>query len=113
MTFHVPTHNLSVVDLIYQWEKTAKYNDIKKVVMQAPQDPLKVILRYIEDQVVSCYFLVIFIRLFNSDIYSSTFLVRANIAFNGHFVKLISWYDNKFGYSNLVVDFMVHMTSKE
>uniref|UniRef100_A0A2R8ZBX7 glyceraldehyde-3-phosphate dehydrogenase (phosphorylating) n=1 Tax=Pan paniscus TaxID=9597 RepID=A0A2R8ZBX7_PANPA len=88
MAFHVPTANVSVVDLTCCLENPAKYDDIKKVVKQA-----------LKHQVVSSDF--------NSDTPSSTFNAGAGIALNDHFVKLISWYDNEFGYSNRVASHWV------
>uniref|UniRef100_A0A8C2WCZ7 glyceraldehyde-3-phosphate dehydrogenase (phosphorylating) n=1 Tax=Cyclopterus lumpus TaxID=8103 RepID=A0A8C2WCZ7_CYCLU len=105
MAFRVPTPNVSVVDLTVRLEKPAKYDDIKKVIKAAADGPMKGILGYTEDQVVSTDF--------NGDTRSSIFDAGAGIALNEHFVKLVSWYDNEFAYSHRVCDLVLHMCSKE
>ncbi|ELW50364.1 Glyceraldehyde-3-phosphate dehydrogenase [Tupaia chinensis] len=89
MAFHVPTPNVSVVDLTCRLEKAAKYNDIKKVVKEESQGPLRGLLGYTKDQVVPCDF--------NSNSHSFTFDAGAGIALTDHSVKFISWYNNEFG----------------
>merc|ERR1712212_772563 len=105
MAFRVPTPNVSVVDLTVRLEKPAKYEDIKKVVKAAAEGPMKGFLAYTDHQVVSTDF--------NGDSHSSIFDAGAGIALNDHFVKLVSWYDNEWGYSNRVCDLIAHMASKE
>lgn len=105
MAFRVPTPNVSVVDLTVRLEKGASYDEIKKVVKAAADGPLKGILFYTEDEVVSSDF--------NTSSYSSVFDAKAGIALNDHFVKLVSWYDNEYGYSNRVVDLIKYAYKKD
>uniref|UniRef100_M3Y7D6 Glyceraldehyde-3-phosphate dehydrogenase n=1 Tax=Mustela putorius furo TaxID=9669 RepID=M3Y7D6_MUSPF len=105
IAFQVPTHSVSVVGVTCCLEKATKYDNLKKFMRQALEGP-KGILGYTEDQVVSCDF--------NSDTQFSTFDSGAESgALSDYFVRHISWYDNKFGYSNQMVDLMVHIASKE
>lgn len=105
MAFRVPVANVSVVDLTVRLGKPAKYEDIKAKVKEAANGPLKGILGYTEDDVVSSDFI--------GDTHSSIFDAQAGIPLNDSFVKLISWYDNEYGYSNRVVDLIKYMQSKD
>ncbi|KAK6049593.1 glyceraldehyde 3-phosphate dehydrogenase domain protein, partial [Cooperia oncophora] len=104
MAFRVPTPDVSVVDLTCRLEKPASMDDIKKVIKSAAEGGMKGILGYTEDQVVSTDFL--------SDTHSSIFDAGACISLNPHFVKLISWYDNEYGYSHRVVDLITYIAGK-
>ncbi len=101
MAFRVPTADVSVVDLTCRLEKGASYEEIKKVVKAASEGELKGILGYTEDMVVSTDF--IHCRE------TSTFDAGAGISLNDNFVKLVSWYDNEWGYSNKVLDLISYM----
>ncbi|HOQ37030.1 MAG TPA: type I glyceraldehyde-3-phosphate dehydrogenase [Acetivibrio sp.] len=103
MAFRVPTLDVSVVDLTCRLEKAATYDEIKAAVKKASENELKGILGYTEDQVVSSDFI--------GDSRTSIFDAGAGISLNSNFVKLVSWYDNEWGYSNKVVDLIVHMAS--
>jgi len=104
MAFRVPTPDVSVVDLTVRLGKAATYDEIKAAVKAAAAGPMKGFLEYTEDQVVSTDFL--------SDSHSSIFDAAAGIQLSPQFVKLISWYDNEYGYSNRVIDLIKHMQSK-
>ncbi|CAG9797281.1 unnamed protein product [Chironomus riparius] len=105
MAFRVPTPDVSVVDLTVRLAKPAPMAEIKKKIKEAADGPMKGILGYTEEEVVSCDF--------TSDTHSSVFDALAGISLNDHFVKLISWYDNEFGYSHRVVDLIKYMQSKD
>ena len=101
MSFRVPTIDVSVVDLTCRLEKPATYEEIKAAVKKASENELKGILDYTEDDVVSSDFL--------GDPHTSIFDAKAGIALNDNFVKLVSWYDNEWGYSNKVLMLIGHM----
>jgi len=101
MSMRVPTPDVSVVDLTCRLEKAATYEEIKAAIKKASENELKGILGYTEDEVVSSDFI--------GDPRTSIFDAKAGIALNEHFVKLVAWYDNEWGYSNKVVDLICHM----
>lgn len=103
MAFRVPTLNVSVVDLTCRIEKAATYEDIKAAVKAAADGPMKGVLGYTEDAVVSSDFI--------GDARTSIFDAEAGIMLNPNFVKLVSWYDNEWGYSNKVLDMLAHMAT--
>merc|ERR1712029_219037 len=105
MAFRVPTPDVSVVDLTITIEKPAKYADIVEKIKAACEGELKGILGYTQDQVVSTDFL--------GDSRSSIVDVNAGIQLSDTFLKLVSWYDNEYGYSCRVVDLITYMQSKD
>lgn len=105
MALRVPVADVSVVDLTVRLNKPAPYEIIKKKIMEAASGPLKGILAYTEDEVVSSDFL--------HDSHSCTFDAKAGLSLNDKFVKLIAWYDNEYGYSRRVIDLIRFMQKKE
>ncbi|VEN37123.1 unnamed protein product [Callosobruchus maculatus] len=105
MAFRVPVANVSVVDFTVRLAKPAKYDDIKKKIKEAAEGPMKGILGYTEEMVVSSDFI--------GDSHSSIFDANAGIPLTDNFVKLISWYDNEYGYSNRVVDLIRYISKKD
>ncbi|KAL4864519.1 hypothetical protein BDV12DRAFT_176067 [Aspergillus spectabilis] len=101
MSMRVPTSNVSVVDLTARLEKGATYEEIKATIKKASENELKGILGYTEDDIVSSDL--------NGDTRSSIFDAKAGISLNSNFVKLVSWYDNEWGYSRRVVDLIAYI----
>ncbi|RAL11154.1 glyceraldehyde 3-phosphate dehydrogenase GpdA [Aspergillus homomorphus CBS 101889] len=101
MAMRVPTANVSVVDLTCRLEKAASYDQIKQTIKAASEGELKGVLGYTEDDIVSSDL--------NGDDHSSIFDAKAGIALNPNFVKLVSWYDNEWGYSRRVVDLISYI----
>merc|ERR1739846_151040 len=104
MAFRVPTPNVSVVDLTVRIQKEASYEEICAKIKEASQGPLKGILGYTDEDLVSTDFL--------GDPRSSIFDAKAGIQLSKSFVKLVTWYDNEMGYSNRLIDLMTYMQSK-
>ncbi|MDR0485843.1 MAG: type I glyceraldehyde-3-phosphate dehydrogenase [Elusimicrobiota bacterium] len=101
MSMRIPTLDVSVVDLTVNLAKPAKYDEIKSVMKEASEKELKGILGYTEDDVVSSDFI--------GDPRTSIFDAKAGIALTDTFVKVISWYDNEWGYSSKVLDLIGYM----
>ncbi len=104
MAFRVPTPTVSVVDLTVKTEKSTSYEEICAAMKKASETYLKGILAYTEDEVVSTDF--------THDAHSSIFDAGSGIGLNDKFFKLVSWYDNEWGYSNRVIDLMNDIVEK-
>jgi len=101
MAFRIPTLNVSVVDLTCRLEKGASYEDIKAAMKAASEGAMKGVLGYTEEAVVSSDFI--------TDPRTSIFDAGAGISLNDNFVKVVSWYDNEWAYSNKLLDLVAHM----
>jgi len=104
MSFRVPVADVSVVDLTVRLSKPTSYDDIKKAMKDASENELKGILGYTEDEVVS--------EDFKGDSRTSIFDAKAGIALNNNFIKVVSWYDNEWGYSNKLIDLVQEIGKK-
>ncbi|MCP5469695.1 MAG: type I glyceraldehyde-3-phosphate dehydrogenase [Chlamydiales bacterium] len=105
MAFRIPVADVSVVDLTVKLTKETTYEEICDVMREAAEGSMKGILCYCDEPVVSSDFI--------SSPYSSIFDAGAGIALNGHFFKLVAWYDNEMGYSTRIMDLIEYMASKE
>jgi glyceraldehyde 3-phosphate dehydrogenase len=102
MAFRIPTADVSVVDLTVRTEKATSYKEICAKMKEAAEGPLEGILAYTDEPVVSSDFI--------HDPASSTFDAGAGIEMSSNFFKVVSWYDNEWGYSNRVIDMLLHMS---
>ena len=105
MSFRVPTINVSVVDLTCRLKTSTTYDAIKAEVKKQSEGKLKGIVGYTEEPVVSSDFI--------HDSRTSIFDASAGIMLNDKFVKLVAWYDNEWGYSNKVIDLIIHMAKED
>ncbi|MEH3115471.1 type I glyceraldehyde-3-phosphate dehydrogenase, partial [Pedobacter terrae] len=103
MSFRVPVADVSVVDLTARLEKPATYEQIKAAMKAASEGELKGVLAYTEDEVVSSDFI--------GDDHASIFDAKAGISLNDNFVKVVSWYDNEWGYSSALAKFVEYYAS--
>jgi glyceraldehyde 3-phosphate dehydrogenase len=101
MSFRVPTVDVSVVDLTVKLAKETSYEDIMAVLKKASENEMKGILGFTEDDVVS--------QDFVGDARTSIVDAKAGIGLNSTFFKLVSWYDNEYGYSSKLIDLSVHI----
>ena len=101
MSMRIPAPDVSVVDVTFRLEKAATYAEICAAMKAAAEGPMKGVLEYVDDDVVSSDF--------RTDAHTSIFDARAGIALNDHFVKLVAWYDNEWGFSNKMIDLTRHI----
>lgn len=101
MSFRVPTINVSVVDFTFKTEKACTYDDICHAMKREAEGSMKGVLGYTEDEIVSTDVL--------HDPRSSIFDKQAGISLNSNFHKVVSWYDNEWGYSNRMIDLAKHI----
>ncbi|MEA5576050.1 type I glyceraldehyde-3-phosphate dehydrogenase [Anabaena sp. UHCC 0451] len=104
MAFRVPTPDVSVVDLTFKTAKATSYKEICAAMKKAAEGELAGVLGYTDENVVSTDF--------QGDAHSSIFDAGAGIELNSNFFKVVSWYDNEWGYSNRVIDLMLSMAQK-
>ena len=105
MALRVPTPNVSVIDLTFRTTQPTSYHDICLAMKAAAEGHLHGVLSYTEEDVVSMDF--------NGDSHSSIFDAKAGIELNSSFFKVVSWYDNEWGYSSRMLDLMKMMAAKE
>ncbi len=101
MSFRVPTVNVSVVDFTFKTQKEVTYDEISAAIKKAAENEMKGVLGYTEDEIVSSDIL--------HDSHSSVYDKVAGISLNKNFHKVVSWYDNEWGYSNRMVDLAKHI----
>lgn len=105
MALRVPTADVSVVDLTVKLKKATTYEEICQAMKRASEGPMKGILAYCDEQLVSSDFI--------SSTYSAIFDKDAGIALNDRFFKIIAWYDNEMGYACRIVDLLLYMASRD
>ncbi|MBM4113348.1 MAG: type I glyceraldehyde-3-phosphate dehydrogenase, partial [Phycisphaerae bacterium] len=105
MSFRVPTANVSAVDLTFRTAKAASLDAINAAMKAASVGPMKGVLGYTEEEVVSSDFM--------SDPRSSIFDAKAGIQLNDRFFKVVSWYDNEYGYAARCIDMLKLMAEKD
>ena len=102
-SMRIPSADVSIVDLTCRIDKAASYEDICAAMKAASEGPMKGVVEYVDDEVVSSDFI--------GDANTSIFDVRAGLSLNEHFVKLMAWYDNEWGFSNKMLDLTRHIDS--